>query len=354
MPNKTLSLKQPFGRTLGLSLIFLLMLIGLLEVSLHANPLQPYLDRSVPSLGSRHHQLESQLARLEKLVASEGSIDCIVMGSSLVWLGVKPSTFEESFRQETGQNIRCFNLGIETLPAGAAGPLAEFIVERYQPKLLIYGTSARDYGVDYEAEDTKVILDTPWLQYQLGQPSIQGWLFTHYFTLRYLPFLRSQVMLDTESLRETQSEIGDLSGFLAKYRPAQEVHVQAAAKDAAQWLKHYEVRQENLSGLEHILGQQRNGTQIVVVEMPVSSTYYDYFGKGKTDYDRFVNSVEPLVRSRNVPFLRAPDEQLIPEEGWWNRSHMNVVGAEIYSNWLGEQIGKAVIDGYVDYHSPIQ
>ena len=165
-------------------------------------------------------------------------------------------------------------------------------------------------------------------------------------------------MVDADAVREMRREIGvsknDLSGFLTKNRPAQEVNLQHAAEDAAEWLEHYEVRQENLRGLEQVLSQQDNGTQIVVAEMPVSSAYYDYFGQGKADYDRFVNSVAPLVKSYNLPFLEAPADQLIPEEGWWDRSHLNVVGAEIYSNWLGEQIGKAAIDGHVDLLSPIQ
>lgn len=358
MRNRTLSLKRPFGQTMVLALAFLFILVSLLELSLRANPVQTYLYGVVPSLGSRHHQLELQLARLDKFVATQGSIDCVVMGSSLVWLGVNPSVFEESYEQESGQEIHCFNFGIETLPASAAGLLAELIIERYSPKLLIYGTSARDYAVDYEAEDTRVILDTPWLQYQLGQFSVQGWLYTNSFTLRYLPFLRSLFMLDTESLRELRHEFAanknDLSGFLAKQRPAQEVHFQAGAKDAAKWLKHYKVRQENLSGLEKLLEQRGNGTQIVVVEMPVPSVYYDYFGQGKTDYDRFVNSIEPLVKSNNLPFLQAPTSQLIPEEGWWDKSHMNAVGAEIYSRWLGEQIGKGMVDGYAGLLGPIQ
>ncbi|MGF1504205.1 MAG: hypothetical protein GYB64_04415 [Chloroflexi bacterium] len=36
---------------------------------------------------------------------------------------------------------------------------------------------------------------------------------------------------------------------------------------------------------------------------------------------------------------RLPSAQaLLPLEGWQNRTHLNVVGAEVFSRWLGEQL----------------
>ena len=36
---------------------------------------------------------------------------------------------------------------------------------------------------------------------------------------------------------------------------------------------------------------------------------------------------------------------IIPDNGWMNRNHLNSTGASIYSQWLGEQIANAVQSG---------
>jgi hypothetical protein len=45
--------------------------------------------------------------------------------------------------------------------------------------------------------------------------------------------------------------------------------------------------------------------------------------------------------------LQTSSKQQIPEAGWWDAAHMNAIGAEIFSKWLGEQVGKAVRKGTI-------
>jgi hypothetical protein len=35
---------------------------------------------------------------------------------------------------------------------------------------------------------------------------------------------------------------------------------------------------------------------------------------------------------------------MIPDDGWVDYSHLNVDGADVFSAWLGGQIGEMVID----------
>ncbi len=343
MCNKTLDLKGASGKTIILTFIFLLLLLGAVEVSLRFYFVQPQVNRLVPSLGSRHQQMELQLARLESKVNKEGRVDCIILGSSLVWLGVDPDIFEKAYKLETGQDINCFNLGIETMSAGAAGVIAKFIVDRYQPRLLIYGTSARDYAVGAESEETEVILNTPWLQHYLGNYSIWGWLYTHSFTIRYMRQIRSLLHLNLDELVTIGSDSGSLNGFLAKTRPAREIHFQHAADDAARWLQPYEIQRENLLGLEQVVNLQSDGLQVVVVEMPVSENYYSFFTNGRQDYERFIRQTEDLLGSKGFKLLRTSTDPPVPDDGWWEYSHMNAIGAKAFSKWLGKRIGKRVM-----------
>ncbi len=338
MPDRTLQIKRPIGHTLSISLVMLLLMFAGLEAVLRVEFLQPRLIQLVPSLGSRHHQLELQLARLDYLVAREGPVDCIFLGSSLVWLGYDPDIFEEVVQQETGQKINCFNLGIEALPASAAGVLAPIIVAKYHPQLLIYGTSARDFAPGMADEETQVILDTPWVQQQAGNWTLRGWLYTNSYVFRYAVQINNFLKLDPASWREMAYSPQDLNGFLPKTRPPQEIHFQVAAKVAAQWFQPYQIKPENIQGLQQVIAQRNDSVQVIVVEMPVQQSYYDYFENGKEDYDRFADEVSHVLAAEGTPFLQTSPLSLIPDEGWWDRSHMNWTGANIFSEWLGHQI----------------
>jgi hypothetical protein len=341
--NKTLNLKRPNGKTFGLTVIFLLLFIGTAEISLRFGFLQPQISRLVPSLGSRHQQMELQLARLESKENKEDKVDCIILGSSLVWLGVDPDIFEIAYKHETGQDINCFNLGIETMSASAAGVIANFVVDRYQPHLLIYGTSARDYAVGAETEETEAIINTPWLQYYLGNHSIRGWLYTHSLTIRYLREMRSLFRLDLDEIETIGSDSRSLNGFLAKTRPAKDIHFQHAADDAAKWLQPYEIQQANLLGLEQVVDLQSDDLQVVVVEMPVSDTYYNFFTNGRQDYDRFIHQIEDLLGAKGSELLRTSTDHPVPNDGWWEYSHMNAIGAKAFSKWLGREVGRKMM-----------
>jgi hypothetical protein len=67
------------------------------------------------------------------------------LGSSLVGSGLDPETFSTRYEAVTGEPMECFNFGLGSLMASAAGPIAQILVDPYHPKLLIYGTNPRDY-----------------------------------------------------------------------------------------------------------------------------------------------------------------------------------------------------------------
>jgi hypothetical protein len=346
----TLCLKRPFGLTLLYALLCLPLFFGAVELFLRVDALQPYLARLVPSLGGRHLQMEEQLARLESFATAEGYVDCIFLGSSLVWLGFDPPVFEAAYADATGQDIHCFNLGIEALPANAASLIAEVVVEKYQPALLIYGTSARDYAIDTSDENSRVVFDTPALQYQLGRRTPWNSLVSNSYVLRYISRLGDLLRFDETAWSNLRTGINTSQGFLAKTGTAEEVHFQAALRDAARWFQPYKIHPVNLDALTAIARQKQNGSQVLVVEMPVSDEYFAYMQQGKKDYDRFVSQASDRLAAADTVFLRSTDEQIIPDEGWWDRSHMNKTGADIFSQWLANKIANLALAG--EMHPP--
>jgi hypothetical protein len=303
---------------------------------------------TAPTLGSRHGQFEYQLARLERVVERDGPVNCIFLGSSMVWLGIEPETFSQAYKHKTGLDIRCFTFGVSALPTNAAGPVAEILIQDYQPELLIYGLSARDLAFPNQAEDAAVILGTPWVQYRSGHFTGQGWLYEHLYVFRYLPHFRKLLALDFGPLED---EFGTTSsewyGFLPREEPITDKSLVSANDYAYEWLYNYKIWPETLLGLEQIVKQNGEDVQVIVLEMPVPPTHFDYYKNGRSDFDQYIAEIEPIIAAEGIPFWKTTDLQLIPKEGWWDPSHLNVEGAKVFSDWLGRRVGQAVIQGEI-------
>jgi hypothetical protein len=110
-------------------------------------------------------------------------------------------------------------------------------------------------------------------------------------------------------------------------------------------LAEYEMLPENLSGLEQVIAQGGPDVQVLIVEMPVPPTYMHFLDNGQQDYQRFIDYVERVAGSRAVPFWQTTPLRLIREEGWWDYTHLTTKGALVFSEWLGEELGRAVVHG---------
>jgi hypothetical protein len=50
-----------------------------------------------------------------------------------------------------------------------------------------------------------------------------------------------------------------------------------------------------------------------------------------------------------IPYIRTNQFEIIPVDGWWNENHLNLKGANIFSWWLGEQIGSLANQNQLNY-----
>lgn len=350
--DQTLHLRLPFGQTLGLTLVILGLALAAGEVLSRTPVFQAHVVAN--RWGGRHRQFELQLGRLETVVARGGPIDCIFLGNSMAWLGFDPEAFGRAYRRETGQDIHCFNFGVDGMPTVSAGALVPVLIRDYQPRLLIYGTTAQDYAISEESEEATVLLRMPWLRYRRGQLTVQGWIHEHSHlfhyseTLGHLLRLEKRYLLLTRHYASLKSNYGFEPytgvGTLVSLPPNPE-------RSAGQvqylfgLLSDYEMLPENVQGLEQVMSQNSPDVQVLIVEMPVSPTYMGFFDNGRQDYQLFIDQVEGVARSGMVPFWQTNQKALIPEEGYWDYTHLNTEGARIFSEWLGEQVGRAAMEG---------
>jgi hypothetical protein len=333
-----------------LTLLFLLLLLAAGEALVRLHVFTARI--MAPTLNTTHRQFEVQWQRLQDFAREKGRVDCIFLGNSMVVSGFDPLAFAAAYAAQTGEPLQCFNFGVDGIPAATAGALAKILMDQYQPRLLIYGIAARDMSVLRSDPDTTVLLDLPWLQNRLGNYNLEGWLLDHsalYRSRRLLLNLSRFTFRDTlRSYYGTETPAAYLG-----YDPVTEVAAEVATPPDPQssvhlvqyyygLLEDYKMQQENKAGLDMLLAQQRAPGQILVLEMPVPPTYFDFFTDPAAEYGAFLDYVQNATAQRGVPFWRAAPSDLIPAAGWKDYAHMNAAGAAVFSAWLGRKVAEDV------------
>jgi hypothetical protein len=333
--NATLRLTRPFGFTLLLTLAVLILLIALLEGLARL----PWVETHVPAaVGSAHQDINMKFSELDALLYHTGRIDCIFVGSSMVLRGIDPVVFVQAYRQQTGEDIVCYNFGVRASRASSIGPLSEILIERYHPWLLVYGVSLRDLtGEEFQNEQQAAILNSPWLEYQFGSFNMKGWLIDHSKSLRH--FLAFHDWL----ISKFDTSVGCLDDRpCLGYSPNTTRSGEALIRDPTP--RNYVFTQVQWTGLEYFLSL-RTQTQLLFVEMPPSYRQLTSIKGGEEAFRGFVYQLRDFIVGYDVPVLTTSDRDLIPDSGWSDMYHLHQIGAEIFSAWLGDQVGIAVNAG---------
>ena len=272
-----------------------------------------------------------------------------MVGSSMVDVGFDPESFEETYWQATGREIRCFNFGIDASSAASAAALTRIIIEDYHPRFIIFGTDPRDYAIPSTDRDPAAILGTPWIQYRQGRFSMEGWLLDNSYFYRYRQHLSRLLHFSFQETIWAETELSFPilpNGFTPLRKTNTRVHEPPNPEDTSYEVTYYSriyatytMLDENLTALETMLAYNEPDTQVIVIEMPVSDGLYYFFGQGIADYAQFIHGVTELTGRYQIPFWQTEPLDFIPDDGWSDYSHLNVTGAEVFSVWLGKQVG---------------
>lgn len=342
------NVRKPDWHVLRITILLLAGYFIAGELFFRLDPVQRAL--SGPRIGSSHEQFEIQVARLDKLVREGEPIDCIFLGNSMIWLGVDPLVIDQVFESRTGRAIHCFNFGVSALPASSAGRIATMLVDKYHPKLLVYGTFARDYAIPADVEDAYAVSDTPWLRHQNGEFNLKGWLYENSSVFRYKGHMRDILLrryLESVFIPE-DSPAYRTYGLDPKFDIRIDVSeppdpLDAGNRDPVRWLSHYKIHEENVDGLRRILQLSDRETRVVVLEMPFHENAYDFFANGEQDYARYIQQVSSMAEAAHTSIWRLADQPPLPIEGWWDYFHLNLTGARHFSEWLGNQVADAYL-----------
>ena len=237
--------------------------------------------------------------------------------------------------------------------AASTAALVRILIEDYQPRLLIFGTDARDYAVSPMDPDPAVILESAWVQYRQGNFSLEGWLLQHSYFYRYRQHLGRLIHFHLNGTLWSQTDKKSAilpNGFTPLQEIATYINDPPDPKDNSfqvQYLTRiyssYRMLDDNVVALERIIEYDESDRGVIIVEMPVSDGLYYFFGNGEVDYNTFIARISELADLYHVPVWRTEPLDSTPDDGWSDYSHLNVTGAAIFSTWLGEQVGKLEI-----------
>ena len=291
-----------------------------------------------PSVNADSFLFDAKIYGLEGQVRRDGGLDCLFIGSSVTNSDIDPAIVEQVYADRTGETIHCYNLGMPAMTVENATALADAIIARFHPKVIIYPVLSRD--IRHLVATADFIEKTDWLKTNRGQPSLKGWLVNHSYAYRYFITWRYWLVTDNRSKMKskvlwlTPKGFQPAAGILNPYpanltltpKRLSEVWTDPTRKPA----------------LVQFLALQQKGVRIVLIESPV---YRDPSVDAATDpawqiyENKYIIPFQQIADENGIPFWRSDTVSAqIPKTQWYDWIHLNGDGALPFSQWLGEQM----------------
>lgn len=310
-------------------IFFFLLTLELLVKNKHVKSILPFPS---PSINSEFPDLDIKFARLKNLE----KVDCLFIGSSMVMSGLEPRVFEEKFGQLSGKKYTCVNMGFSGSVIETTGAVTVSLINWQPVKLVIWGLSPIE--MNKFLVSTRPIAQMPVFTYNMGKPSIEGWLYNsfdlpwyflaipHSFNPEYkLNLIKWNNIIDDRGLRVVKIN-GDLE---------------------SRWndtiIRDFKINPVDMNVLQSTISTFKDRHILVVaVEMPVSPNFFPYLVEGgKAAYDReFVEPLEEYFHSEGIAFIRTQPviQQLVGNKDWIDINHLNFSGGAEFSTFIAQKI----------------
>lgn len=362
--HSTLQLTWPLGQTPLLALLILGLFVVGSERLLRSQFFQDQLVAVVgaeseinpdiflgPAVRVNNPDIAFQMERLDSLKERVGSIECIFLGASHAHFGINPEIFVRSFQAETGQTIHCFNFSGMSWSGPTGMVLARALTNRYQPELLIVTTDTFITDEKGQQAYAEALAADPWLRSQLVPDSIQHQLVENSYIYRYYLLSRSLRSPDLKSETRPWLERNVTPyGYYLTHQQTSIINELPTRNEVDYYMYYYRADFAPQSFTQ--MNDLQEQLTVLLLEIPVHPTFLRYFKGREQAYQEFISSISGRARQYGVPFWRTMPFERIPDEGWAGRGHMNNIGAQVFSAWLGEEVGRAVTEKQLEIPSP--
>jgi hypothetical protein len=339
--HETLDLKISKSSPLLRGILYFLLTIPLILLTAELvarSPLGNLLP--APSVQADSFLFDAKIYALEQQVRRDGGLDCLFIGSSVTNSDVDPVIVEQIYQERTGETIHCYNLGMPAMTIENATALAEVVIARFHPKVIIYPVLSRD--ISHLVATADFIEKTDWLKTNRGQPSLKGWLVNHSYSYRY--FLTWRYWLVTDNRSKMKSEVLWLTpkGFqpAAGIRDPYPANLTLTPKRLSEvWTD-----PSREPALVEFLALQQKTVRIVLVEGPVyrdPSMYTATDPNWQIYENKYIAPFQQIADENGVSFWRSDTVSAhVPKPQWYDWIHLNSEGAVPFSQWLGEQLAE--------------
>lgn len=327
---KTLKISLPYGRIFLQALLALLLFSAALETLSRT----PVIDRLFlpEAYGTSHPHFETQLSRLKERAAQDGQVDCILIGNSQVMYGLDPAIIEQTYFERTGKTIRCQNFGLGGLPPMSAAPLAKVLIRNFHPSIIVFGTGLWDYSSSNAFSNHQSLMSSPWIQYQLGNPSLDGWLYTHSSAFRHI-FGVEHALKTTDDKSDKINRYGH-----ATYSGQTQLSVYEQLEYFETIAEKPELTETQVNGLKEVLALNGEETRIVIVETPFDPTFLTVKRKARLLYPDFKTMLNYRTQQSGADLWLTQEAISFPEENWYDLIHLNEEGSILFSRLFGEYL----------------
>ncbi len=325
-------------RTLLYTVLLFAVIVGLGEGLARTDSVQRVLPE--PSFGTAYLPAIRLFQELDEF----GKVDCLFFGNSMVNNGFNPQVFEQAYQAAAGESIRCFTFGVPGLTASSAGPMAEILVERYHPDLLIYGIEGVELGGFVSVPGEDGFPRTDWVRYARGQLNLEGWLLDHSFLYRYLD-TAPEILTPAAVENRLSTDARSIQGYAPLLEFAKPYRTSLFATEPLVF-NDYSLSAADFEGFKQIVNLK--GTRVFIVNLP-SYIGQVYRQEHQQPYP-VIETAAAYAHSHGIPFWRTPDFFSVAD--WADLYHLYATGAEQYSRWFAAQFAEAVRRGLFEPDAP--
>lgn len=304
------------------------------------------------SLGIYHNQFEIKWFKLEDYAQKNGGVDVLLLGNSMVNTGIDPEVLSAEYEKLTGEHLRVFNFGVEGVTVSPTSVIANILVQKYHPSAILFVTEMRDYVAENGLTVENQLLSEEWFQSQNSAPlTLHGWLKMNSSATKYLLPYRNWSRSDfPDTFLMYLRRWGDTSasGYEGDLNVGKNIDKHPDPNDPEEaenfaLFQNFSIDTGRLNDLNDILNSGGSVQTVIVTEMPLYPTYFDYFG-GEEVHDQYLGTLEAFVEQNGGVYVPPLDWELIPLEYRVDNHHLNIKGAPLFSTLLAEQLALYCLD----------
>lgn len=312
--------------------LYLVLLAGVPELLLRQPQARQLLG--VGSVGSTNVELDVKAVDIDYYAHQSQPIDCLIIGASDIDAAINPTRL---------QTHHCYNFGVGGIRSNEAMLILDVLLNKYDIKLLIVGASAQ-FMIDGVRNET-VVENSRWVCCYNGQFNMAGWLAHHSAAYQYgqlgMVWLRDPILY---------AQLREYAGLIEVGYAARRGTIRDSDPEFSQLVEDVATRNQrilqaaengslpNRRFIEYLVGLQARGIRVIALRPPIRPQALTVIAKTQDAIDLYNTSVVPQFEEAGILFLEPSDEVNLPNTHWRDFVHMNVEGANVFTDWLDSKL----------------